>query len=129
MAHKILVSKDLVKLNKRVLGLQAIDSKLVLQNGLSVDGGTNLATTIQTALNSFNLMQSALDEKRYEIAQLNKQASDFSKGIFDTVKSQFGDDSMEYEKVGGTRRSLRAKAGTKAAKAAKAKTAKIAKSV
>ena len=122
-------SKAMEKLNIRVVGLQTIDPNLVLQNGLSVKGGLALTTAIKSAQDAQIIMETALTEKKYEIARLIKDAEAFSKGIFDTVKSQFGDDSIEYEKVGGTRRSMHAKPGAKAAKVAKAKAAKIAKTV
>ena len=60
-----------------------------------------------------------LNIKKDEVKNLEKKLFDFCKTSLTAVKSQFGDDSNEYELTGGTRASKRQKPTRKAAKVAK----------
>ncbi len=63
-----------------------------------------------------------LNSKKDEVKNLEKKLFDYCKTSLIAVKSQFGDDSTEYEQSGGTRTSKRQKL-TRKAKAAKRQTA------
>jgi hypothetical protein len=107
MKHKKMHSNALIKLSDRIIGLKSIHPNLVLKNGLSVKGGEQLKTALEEALTKCNLTLSAHLTARYELDLLEKETALYSKNSLMGVSIDYGDDSLEYEKVGGTRMSLR----------------------
>jgi hypothetical protein len=107
MARKKVHSNALVKISDRIIGLKSIDSNLVLKNGLSVQKGEQVKDALEKALDKCNLMMSAFLTARHELEQLEKEANQYSKSALIGASNDYGDDSLEYEKVGGTRMSLR----------------------
>jgi hypothetical protein len=109
MPSKKMDSPALKKLNDRVNGLKAIDPKLVFKNGLSVTSAEQLKNDLLLAQNEYNTAIALLDRKRADLAELEKKANECSKNIYFAIRSEYGDDSLEYEQVGGVRVSQRAK--------------------
>jgi hypothetical protein len=109
MARKRFNSSALKKLKDRLNGLKAIDSQLVLKNGLSVATGQKIQIELETEQNEYNIELANLDARRQRIANLEKNATEFSKNALTGVKNDFGDSSIEYQKAGGTPMHLRAK--------------------
>ncbi len=117
MSRTKLVSRPLGKLNQRILGMQSIDSKLALKNGLSVENCTTVHDRLKAAIDDHYLTGVLLDEKREIITGLEKEADALSKKVLHGVVNDYGEDSINVNKVGGTRLSERAKPMTKEKKA------------
>jgi hypothetical protein len=100
-------SEILATLIARVNGLKVIHANLVLKMGLSVAAGEDLKTRLQTKQDEYNHLLSLLDLKRYELDEVEKEANRFNKTLFLAVKAEYGEDSAEYETVGGRRSSDR----------------------
>ena len=113
MARKKFNSSALKKLKERLNGLKAIDSNLVLKNGLSVATGQKIQIELEEEQNQYNIDLANIDARRQRIANLEKTASNFSKNTLLGVKNDYGDSSMEYQKAGGTPTHLRAKSTKK----------------
>ena len=109
MARQKFHSSALKKLNDRLNGLKAIDNQLVLKNGLSIDAGQQISTELETAQENYNIALSQIDAQRQRLLNLEKKAIEFSKNTLTGVKNDFGDNSIEYQKAGGTPMHLRIK--------------------
>ena len=107
MARPKFNSLVLQALRKRINGLKAIKPDLVLKNGLSVAHSEKVADSLTTIQDEYNILLTLLDRKRQELLQKEEESKSLSKNIFIGVKNDFGDDSWEYESVGGTRISMR----------------------
>ena len=113
MSFKKLDSPALKQLNDRINGLKAIDPHLVFKNGLSVANAEKLRDNFAIEQNEYNTALAVLYAKRTKLAISEKKLTECSKNIFFTVRSEFGDDSLEYEQTGGIRISKRAKKSQK----------------
>jgi hypothetical protein len=109
MPNKKVDSGSLKKLNDRINGLKAIHPQLVFKSGLSLATAEQLKNDLLLAQNEFNTALALLNRKRADLAELEKKADECSKNIYFAVRSEYGDDSLEYEQVGGVRISQRAK--------------------
>ena len=107
MARRKFNSLALQELRKRINGLKAIQPDLVLKNGLSVAHSEKVATTLSTIQDEYNILLTLVDRKRQELLNQETETKWLSKNLFIGVKNDFGDDSWEYESVGGTRISIR----------------------
>ena len=104
----------LMKMEQRLTGLKSISTTLELHNGISVVGGEALKADFKKAEEEYNIMLKNLNIKKDEVKNLEKKLFDYCKTSLIAVKSQFGDDSNEYELTGGTRTSKRQKPTRKA---------------
>ena len=104
----------LMKMEQRLTGLKSISTTLELHNGISVVGGEALKADFKKAEEEYNIMLKNLNIKKDEVKNLEKKLFDYCKTSLVAVKSQFGDDSNEYELTGGTRISKRQKPTRKA---------------
>lgn len=104
----------LMKMEQRLTGLKSISTTLELHNGISVVGGEALKADFKKAEEEYNIMLKNLNIKKDEVKNLEKKLFDYCKTSLIAVKSQFGDDSNEYEQSGGTRASKRQKPTRKA---------------
>ena len=104
----------LMKMEQRLTGLKSISTTLELHNGISVVGGEALKADFKKAEEEYNIMLKNLNIKKDEVKNLEKKLFDYCKTSLVAVKSQFGDDSNEYELTGGTRTSKRQKPTRKA---------------
>ncbi len=92
---------------KRLAGMQSIEAKLDLGEGVSV---TTFAATIKTvtdSLDAYNTMLSAIDAKANEIDEQIKAMNALSERALKGTGFKFGYDSSEYEMAGGVRKSER----------------------
>lgn len=96
-------SQSLARAEIRLLGMQSINPKLDLGQGLSITVYTDLIDSLQQKLQSYNLLLADLDAMRSEIIEDERKLSLFSSKILAGVGHLFGKHSVEYEKVGGTR--------------------------
>jgi hypothetical protein len=113
MARLKFNSVVLQELRKRINGLKAIKPDLILKNGLSVATSEKVERNLTTLQNDYNILLTLLDRKRHELLAEEKIAQLHSKNLFIGVKNDFGDDSLEYESVGGTRISMRQRKSVK----------------
>ena len=93
-------SDALQKLTLRVNGLKTIKSSLNSAT-VSVTLGEDLKKRLQTKLDEYNIKSTELNNLRREVSELEKEANEFSKTVFYVVKGTFGDQSAEYQSVGG----------------------------
>jgi hypothetical protein len=91
----------LQKLEQRIKGLKNIDPNLSFQNGLSVQTGEAVKTALISLQEQYNTLLSQLEALRIDISNQEKEATKYCKNALMAVKSNFGDDSSEYEKAGG----------------------------
>jgi uncharacterized protein YeeX (DUF496 family) len=93
-------SDALQKLTLRVNGLKTIKGGLN-STTISVSLGENLKTRLQSKLDEYNIKSTELNNVRREVAELENEANEFSKTVFYVIKGTFGDQSAEYQSVGG----------------------------
>jgi hypothetical protein len=101
MARPKLILTVLNQLETRLEGMKIVDPNLSLSNGLSVQIGETLKTDLSKQKQQYNNLITQLDALRIDIASNEKVAKSYCKNVLAGVKGQFGDDSSEYEKVGG----------------------------
>ncbi len=100
-------SRILDKGQLRILKLKAIDPTMNFGNDCNI---TVLATQIeqlQTKLNDYNTTLGKLDEAKLKIEDMEANMGDLLDQLLNAVRSQYGNDSREYEMAGGTRKSDR----------------------
>lgn len=100
----------------RLAGLAAIDAKLDLGKGLSVQAFAELTTKLGTEITAYNSLLSTLDAKLDGIQKLEKDLGTLSTRALKRIAADYGDNSDEYEKVGGKRSSERKKSVRKVTK-------------
>jgi uncharacterized protein YeeX (DUF496 family) len=93
-------SDALQKLTLRVNGLKTIKGGLN-STIISVSAGEALKNRLQTKLDEYNIKSTELNNLRREIVEIEAEANEFSKTVFYVVKGTFGDQSAEYQSVGG----------------------------
>jgi uncharacterized protein YeeX (DUF496 family) len=93
-------SDALQKLTLRVNGLKTIKGGLN-STTISVSLGEDLKKRLQSKLDEYNIKSTELNTVRRELSEIEKEANEFSKTVFYVVKGTFGDQSAEYQSVGG----------------------------
>ena len=88
----------------RCAALKAIDPKLDLGFGLTVEKYEADIQAFRDALNAYNTALSLLDGQRTDLIAREKGLVDSTSRV---LASRFGRDSQEYQKAGGTRTSER----------------------
>ena len=109
MGRKRTSSPALRKMEQRLSGLKSINPTLELRNGKSVAEGEALKAKAHAAEEEYSIMLSNIEAKRHELNSIAKELTTYCKDFLTGVKSDFGDDSVEYGKAGGVRLSQRAK--------------------
>lgn len=105
MARKKRTSPAFEKLAQRLSGLKAIDEKLDLGNNLTVDAISQTLLTYNTELEDYNIILGNVDSKLNSVEQMEEAANNLSEKILIAVAAKYGNDSNEYEKAGGKRKS------------------------
>jgi hypothetical protein len=121
MARKKRKSKAVQNGLKRAAALAAIDPKLDLGNGLTLDAYNAAIQAQEKSVDDYNSDLSDLDARLTGIKASEKTLAQLSTRMLKGVSSKFGEDSDEYEKAGGKRtserkRPVRQPAATAAAK-------------
>lgn len=111
--RKKLKSDALATGRARLAGMAAIDPALDLDNGLSVQAFQEATDRLAAAIAAYNGLLSELDGQLNAIQQQEKALVELSSRLLRRVAADFGLDSNEYERVGGTRASERKKPGPK----------------
>lgn len=94
---------------QRINGMKSIDPALDLENGTSVSAGEALLAEARAALDDYNQTLALADEKLNIFKGKERLVRAFNKKVLPAVGLKYGTDSAEYEMVGGTRDSERAK--------------------
>ena len=107
MARQKRKSKAVEHALKRAAALAAIDPKLDLGNGLTLDSYNAAITAHEDNVDTYNTTLAGLDTQLTDIKVNEKKLDQLSTRMLKGVSSKFGEDSDEYEKAGGKRTSER----------------------
>jgi hypothetical protein len=115
MARKRRTSAVEEEARQRLAGLKQIDPAPDFGGNLNAAGGQAVITDLATELDSYNQNTAALDEQQNLVDTKEDNLNDWNKRVLAAVGARYGNDSSEYEMVGGTRLSDRKKPKTKGA--------------
>jgi hypothetical protein len=121
MARKKRKSPAVERATKRAAALSAIDPKLDLGNGLTLDAYNAAITAHAGNVEAYNTNLSNLDVSLTNIKANEKGLDQLSSRMLKGVASKFGEDSDQYEKAGGKRTSERVRPQRKTTAVAAAK--------
>ena len=107
MARKKRSSRILEKAKRRLDGLQTIDPKLSLSDGRSVQSYQKNIDALRSKISAYNQALATADTLQAEVKQAERDLAHISELVLIDVASKFGNDSAEYEKAGGVRKSAR----------------------
>ncbi len=107
MARKKRSSRTLEKAKRRLDGLQSIDSKLSLSNGRSVASYQKDIDALRNKISAYNQALATADALQSDVNESERDLAHLSELVLIDVASKFGNDSAEYEKAGGVRKSAR----------------------
>ncbi|MBK8001315.1 MAG: hypothetical protein IPK15_22070 [Verrucomicrobia bacterium] len=100
------------KADARATALSSINPALELGESLTLAAYKAKITATRTALEAYNTLLSNADAALVALEQSESELADLSERMLKGVASEFGRDSVEYEKAGGVRKS-KIKRGTK----------------
>lgn len=98
-------SKALQKLAFRLESVKTIDPDFDFGNGINAAELETLEDELQSTLNSYNSTLSDADQERDEIRLLERRARDAAERLRAHIIAQYGRDSLEYQRIGGVRKS------------------------
>lgn len=98
-------SRSIETASNRTNALRNIDENIDFGRGLTSNSYQMLFENARDELHRYNAMLSNVDKKRSLLHKLEKQLDDANERIFSGIIALYGRDSLEYEMVGGTRKS------------------------
>lgn len=104
MARRKRGSRILEEAQKRLDGIQATDPKLNVGSGFTAAGYLKMINELRSDISAYNIALSNVDELTNRVADKEKLVAQYSERMLLGVASQYGKDSHEYEKAGGTRK-------------------------
>lgn len=110
MARRKKNSSILPKVESRLAGMQSIDAKLDLGNGMTAANFEEEIGALRLKIKAYNTLLSKADQASNDIQQTEKLLSSLSEKMLLAVAVKYGKDSSEYEMAGGVRRSERRRA-------------------
>lgn len=113
MYKKRLISEPLDKLKTRLEAAKSIQTDFDFGNGINADAITQFSNELETAINGYNQTLSDADELRDTIRTLERKANDISDRLLSLIGGSYGKDSLEYQRMGGTRKSEIQYSGTR----------------
>jgi hypothetical protein len=102
-------SREVSEVLQKIAGMKAIDPKLDLGNGVSVTALEDSIEEFRAALAEYNSTLAVADEKLNVVKAKERAVTELGKKVLPAVGLKYGTDSSEYEQVGGTRDSDRAR--------------------
>lgn len=105
MYNKRLVSKPLDKLKFRIEAAKSFDEEFDFGNGINAIELEEFSNELENSINDYNQTLSDADDMRDMIRNLEHQANDISDRLLSLVGGTYGKDSLEYQRMGGTRKS------------------------
>lgn len=103
------VSPAMEDTEQKIAGMKSIEPTLDLTGGVSVAAAEALLADARAALEDYNMTLALADEKLNVFTAKERVLRAFNKKVLPAVGLKYGTDSAEYEMVGGTRDSERAK--------------------
>ena len=97
----------LTQVETRLLGLKAVNPSLDFGNDRSITKLNLQATELRTKLAEYNDTIAALEGRKNELRDLEKEINELSSIMLKGVGFEYGQDSYEYELAGGVRTSDR----------------------
>lgn len=107
MSRQKKTSSHLTKASVRLAALKSIDDKMDLDNGLTVPKYEIAINELHTKLEEYNTMLSQVDEKMNLFQEAERAIKHLSQRMLIGVANKYGNDSNEYEKAGGVKKSER----------------------
>lgn len=98
-------SQPLDKLKFRVEALKSVKPDFDFGNGMTASELEQFESELEEAINSYNNVLADADDLRDQIHELERQANDVSERLLAQVVANYGRDSLEYQRMGGTRKS------------------------
>ncbi|WP_020401552.1 hypothetical protein [Gracilimonas tropica] len=98
-------SRSLETANLRLVGLSEIDREIDFGSGFDLDNYNALYEETSEVLRKYNSYLKRADEQRDILDKLERQLNDANERVLFLIGGFFGKDSLEYQKVGGTRKS------------------------
>ena len=100
----------LTKAERRIEGMQTINSELDFSNGFSIATYNTRVIELREKLAAYNQAQTIVDKTHNALIEAEREMNTYSEQMLLNVASRYGKNSDEYEMAGGTRRSDRKKA-------------------
>ncbi|BAY90381.1 MULTISPECIES: hypothetical protein [unclassified Tolypothrix] len=110
MAQKRRNSIALTKAERRIEGMQMINSDLDFGNGLSIASYQNKILEIRDKLTAYNQAKTMVETTHSALVAAESELNMISEQMLLSVASRYGKTSDEYGMAGGTRRIYRKKA-------------------
>ncbi|WGV24755.1 hypothetical protein [Halotia branconii] len=107
MARRKRTSPVLQKSVRRAAGINSIDPKLDLGNGLSLFAFSALIEAMRTQENAYNTALSNLDKLYHEMLEKERELADMTEHILLGVATRYGKSSVEYGMAGGVPKNQR----------------------
>lgn len=102
-------SISLTKAERRIEGMQTINSQLDFSNGFSIATYNTKVIELREKLAAYNQAQTIVDKTHNALIEAERELNTYSEQMLLNVASRYGKNSDEYEMAGGTRRSDRKK--------------------
>lgn len=118
MARRKRNSETVSNAETRSKALQNIDTKLDLGKGLTLKDYTDKIGETRETLNEYNGLLADADVALTRLEKQERELRDLSERMLEGVSSQFGKNSEQYQKAGGTRKDQIRRNGAKAKAAA-----------
>ncbi|WGV26702.1 hypothetical protein [Halotia branconii] len=117
MARRKRTSPVLERAVRRAAGINSIDPKLDLGNGLTLPAFSTLIETMRAKENAYNSALSSLDKLYREMLETEDELGDMTEHMLMAVGTRYGKSSVEYGMAGGVpknqrRRGLRGESPT-----------------
>ena len=105
MARPKKQSKKIQAAEARAAGMESIDEKLDLGNGLTLEAYRAIIAGSKTDLAEYNTALSTVDTKQSNFEASEKVVATWTERMLDGVSAKFGKESDEYAAAGGTKKS------------------------
>ncbi|MCC5645237.1 hypothetical protein LC607_20285 [Nostoc sp. CHAB 5824] len=103
-------SLALTKAERRIEGIQMINSELNFGNGLSIASYNTRILELRDKLAAYNQARAMVDKTQNSLVEAERELNSYSEQMLLSVASRYGKNSDEYGMAGGTRKSDRKKA-------------------
>src|SRR5699024_1489626 len=111
--QKKTASTPLDKLKFRIEALKSVNPDFDLGSGMEVTQLEQFESDLETGIDSYNTTLSDADDLRDSIRAMERRANDVSERLMASVIMKYGRDSLEYQRMGGTRKSEIAYTGSR----------------
>ena len=103
--HRRTRSRSIDTGRMRVNALKNIDETLEFGRGFNAEAYETLVDGATDAIHRYNAMLANVDKQRRVLQRLERKLNDANERVFTGIATLFGKDSIEYEMIGGTRKS------------------------